>query len=171
MLTAKPIPDSPGYLITPDGRVFNQNGTEKKLTPNYKGYLTVNLSYEGKQHLKRVHRLVAQTYIPNPDNKPDVNHKDGNKQNNRVDNLEWVTNQENHWHASRERLLHTTPVDMLDLQGNYIRTFHSLKSAELFIGAKCPNGTGICQCLREPHRTYYGYRWRKALNYSRKESQ
>ena len=161
MNTARPIAEFPNYLVTPDGRVFTVNGKEKQPSQNYKGYLIVNLCSNGKSHLRRVHRLVAVTFIPNPDNKPDVNHKDGNKQNNRVDNLEWVTNSENHWHASREGLLHTTPVDMLDLQGNLIRSFNSLKSAETFVGAKCPNGTAICQCIREPHRTAYGYRWRK----------
>lgn len=163
MQTAATIPGFPGYLVTPDGRVFAQNGREKKPSPNYKGYLVVSLRNEGKQYVRRVHRLVALAYLPNPENKPDINHKDGNKQNNRVENLEWVTNSENHWHASREGLLHTTPVDMLDLEGNHLRTFRSLKDAEEYVGARCPNGTGICTCLRDPCRTAYGYRWRRAL--------
>ena len=66
-----------------------------KQSLNDKGYPIVNIA--GK--IRRVHRLVADRYIPNPDNKPQVNHKDGNKLNNNVSNLEWVTNQENRNHA------------------------------------------------------------------------
>ena len=84
------------YDITRDGKVINKN-TGYQLTPqlNGKGYLRVSI---GKQ-LMFVHRLVAEKYIPNPDNKTQVNHKDGNKLNNCVDNLEWVSNQENRNHA------------------------------------------------------------------------
>ena len=64
------------------------------------GYMQVKVS--GKQIY--VHRLVAQAFIPNPDNKPQVNHKDGNKANNNVNNLEWVTNKENISHAYENSL-------------------------------------------------------------------
>ena len=63
------------------------------------GYFQINLKTEGTRKLGLVHRLVAQAFIPNPDNKPQVNHKDGNKRNNSVSNLEWVTNAENMDHA------------------------------------------------------------------------
>lgn len=64
-----------------------------------KGYLNITLSKNGKCIDKRNHILVAQHFIPNPNNKPQVNHKDGNKLNNNVENLEWVTNDENIQHA------------------------------------------------------------------------
>lgn len=64
-------------------------------------YLYVQLSKDGKQKPMKIHRLVAKAFIPNPDNKPQVNHKDCNKANNRADNLEWVTNQENIDHGKR----------------------------------------------------------------------
>lgn len=84
------------YEITRDGQVINKtNNHILKPQPNGKGYLRVCI---GKQ-LMFVHRLVAEKYIPNPDNKEQVNHKDGNKLNNCADNLEWVTNQENRDHA------------------------------------------------------------------------
>ena len=63
------------------------------------GYLEIWLTIDGKQIRKLVHRLVAKEFIPNPLDKPEVNHIDGNKQNNRVDNLEWVTGSENKRHA------------------------------------------------------------------------
>lgn len=84
------------YDITRDGKIINKNtGYQLTPQPNGKGYLRVSI---GKQ-LMFVHRLVAEKYIPNPDNKTQVNHKDGNKLNNCVDNLEWVSNQENRNHA------------------------------------------------------------------------
>lgn len=55
----------------------------------------VNLYKNGKNKIKKIHRIVAENFIPNPENKPEVNHIDGNKQNNKVDNLEWVTKSEN----------------------------------------------------------------------------
>lgn len=65
------------------------------------GYLSVVLQYKGFIRYTRIHRLVAETFISNPDNKPEVNHIDGNKQNNCVDNLEWVTRKENAAHARK----------------------------------------------------------------------
>ena len=89
------------YEITPEGQVINRrSGRILKGQPNGKGYLRVSI--EGK--LQFIHRLVAEKYIPNPEGKQQVNHKDGNKLNNHKDNLEWVTNQENRNHAIDARL-------------------------------------------------------------------
>lgn len=84
------------YEITRDGKVFNKKwGRYVKPQPNGTGYLRVHIA--GKMYF--VHRLVAMKYIPNPDNLPQVNHKDGNKHNNCVENLEWISNRDNSLHA------------------------------------------------------------------------
>lgn len=89
------------YEITREGQVINKTNGHI-LTPqlNGKGYLRVKI--DGK--LQFVHRLVAQKYIPNPNNYEQVNHKDGNKLNNNVDNLEWTSNQMNRDHAVKTGL-------------------------------------------------------------------
>lgn len=88
-----------GLTYYKDGRVARFSETILRPSINHKGYEKVYLSVESKKYSKYVHRLVAQTYIPNPDNKITVNHKDCNKRNNAVENLEWLTNTENMRHA------------------------------------------------------------------------
>ena len=77
------------------------------MNPSYtnKGYVRYGLSLNNKQIIFTIHRLVAIHFIPNPENKPEVNHIDGDKQNNNVSNLEWCTHQENMGHAKQNGLM------------------------------------------------------------------
>lgn len=89
------IPGFENYAVSTWGRVMNKRtGRYLKPSPNAKGYLRVDLYGERKRHM-HVHRLVAAAFIPNRQGKPQVNHIDGNKENNSVSNLEWVTDAEN----------------------------------------------------------------------------
>lgn len=92
-----------GYKITKEGDLFNRFGKKMagSLSNGYKGYV---IYVEQKAYRFLAHRMVAETYIPNHDNKPQVNHMDGDKLNNNVSNLEWVTCKENHEHAKRTGL-------------------------------------------------------------------
>ena len=94
------------YCINKDGLIYTHNYNRfLKPFPDKNTYLRVLLSKNSSIKNKIVHRLVAETFIPNPKNLPQVNHKDGNKQNNNVNNLEWCTNLQNIRHASENGLL------------------------------------------------------------------
>lgn len=93
------------YYATEDGRIISaRSGKEMCQWKDNVGYYQCNFYKDGKKKYVRVHRIIAETFIPNPENLPQVNHKDGNKLNNNVSNLEWSTNRENTIHAFNNNL-------------------------------------------------------------------
>lgn len=88
------------YLISHNGEVYSKK-SKRLLKPleNKKGYLSIELWANYKRTVKKIHRLVAETFIDNPLEKKEINHIDGNKQNNHVSNLEWCSRSENVKHA------------------------------------------------------------------------
>lgn len=100
----KPVPNFPNYEVSSLGRVRNvHTGKLRKLYKGTtcKGYWNVGLYKDNKLYAKLVHRLVAEAFIPNPLDKKYVNHKDTDRENNSVENLEWVTASENIQHAMK----------------------------------------------------------------------
>lgn len=101
----KEIKNFNGYFVTNTGEIYsnkkNNIMTQLKLKEDKDGYLEIGLYHEGKRYFRRVHRLVAEAFIPNPYHLPQINHKDGNVKNNNVDNLEWCTCQDNLLHSFR----------------------------------------------------------------------
>lgn len=92
------IEQYPHYEVSNKGNVRHIGKGNRKLCYSATGYMTVYIRHNGKYKNLRVHRLVAMAFIPNPQNKPHVNHIDGNKVNNKAENLEWCTPSENEQH-------------------------------------------------------------------------
>ena len=115
------------YHISSFGRV---RGIRKILTPHIgkRGYCSVQLKKHGRPKTVYVHRLVAMAFIENSEYKPEVNHKDGNRKNNHVDNLEWCTSEENYRDGLSRGGYKYVPVDVYK-DGEYICTYESTSEA------------------------------------------
>lgn len=140
----KLIEESKNDYITPSGKIYTDYGDnkffpKKTFVNNHNGYLYVNLNgIEGKTIQRRVHRLVAIAFLPNPDNLPLVMHKDNNKQNPNIDNLQWGTTQENTQNAFDDGLIinekgfndsQSKPIIVLDLDRQIIAHYGSVSIA------------------------------------------
>ena len=136
------------YAITEDGRVWSYKYSKfLKARPSADGYLYVGLSNNYKYKNCLVHRLVAEAYLPNPNNWPQVNHKDENKANNSVSNLEWCSNQYNIDYSQSKRVL------CVELNEIFKSTQDAAKNFNLSQG-------NISGCCRGERKTCGGYHWR-----------
>jgi hypothetical protein len=122
-------------IIRKNGIVMSYERKEKATNIKEHGYsyVTISKNNVSKSHL--LHRMVAETFIPNPNNKPFVNHIDGNKQNNSVENLEWVTKKENQQHSEKNNMIRDRRgygVDVFDDNG-YVATFASISKASKYL--------------------------------------
>lgn len=125
---------------------------------NSYGYRMVALSRDGKRKNVKIHRLVAKAFIPNPLNKRNVNHKDGDRVNNHVDNLEWVSHGENHKHAVDVLGVDYSakPVVQLSREGDFIAIWKNATEAATIVGGKQQM---IGACCKGTAPTAYNYRW------------
>ena len=136
------------------------------------GYLIVHFRYKGKDYPNiKMHRLVAQAFIPNGDNLPYVNHKDFDRTNNEVSNLEWCTAKQNvnysrkagrirNWTAGKfgKENKQSRLLLMYDLHGNYIRSFYGAREAAEFLGMK--TYVNIYMFLAGKRKNAYGHLWK-----------
>lgn len=144
------------------GAVLFKGKILKKRT-NIDGHITVQL-YDKNHNVKTafVHRLVAEAFIPNPENLPFVNHKDERPKNNFVENLEWCSHVYNCNYGTRNRRISealSKPIKMLSVENELIKTFHSATAAGQYLG-KHPV-TNICNVANHKNGFYtaYGHKW------------
>ena len=161
------------YLVSNLGRVKSvlpTTGANKRIIrqhQNHKGYLMVSLYSLGHTKTYSVHRLVAKEFIPNPNELPQVNHKDENKQNNCVENLEWCDSKYNNNYGSKRKRLSDNmknretpkpriPVKCYSLSGVLLSTYSSLLEAQK---ATKINAENISLCIRGKYKQVGGYQW------------
>ena len=170
--------DNTMYYITPCGNVFRKLQNENikfRKTCLRKGYCSLKLKTNGKLLWYTIHRLVAIYYLDNSEDKPEVNHKDGNKLNNNSSNLEWCTVSENVKHAYKIGLitpslhrkgfsgeLHAKSIQVLqyNLDGSFVKEWESINLA-------CSEGfssTHISGCCKGKLRKHKGYVWKYKQN-------
>lgn len=121
------------------------------------------ISFKGQDGILKtfsIHRLVAETFIPNPENKPEVNHIDGDKTNNNHWNLEWVTSSENQIHAFETGLQTGCEVIQLSISGETIKKHKLISSASKELGIPSPNIIEACKGRR---KTAGGYKWKYSI--------
>lgn len=150
-------------------RISNGRRLKGALKSNIKdkdGYFKVNLYKDGKLSTQQVHRLVAKSFIPNPDNLPQVNHKDEDKTNNCADNLEWCTNEYNNKYSNVAQKWHQSGIEksrkavlQFDLNGTLIAEYESISEAARQI--EHPKSvSGISLCCNGKYKTSCGYIWK-----------
>lgn len=163
----KPIVGFP-YMVSTYGRVQSIRGNKSVWKrKKEKSYLSTTLYSNGKGKALFLHRLVAEAFIPNPDNLPFVNHKDGNPQNNRVENLEWCTLEYNNNYSdgyikrvkSRIKNGKTSAVTKCDVKGNPIEEYASLREASRCLG-NLKASSNILNCCKGIKKTAYGFIWK-----------
>ena len=150
-----------GFLVLRNGTIFSLNWyntgkcVEVKQSKDGRGYLQFRCN--GRKTL--VHRFVAECFLPNPENLPCINHKDENKTNNCVENLEWCTHKYNLNYGTRnERIGETNSKKVLQytLDGKFVKEWQSLREIERVLGFSHGN---ISNCCNGKQKSAYGFVW------------
>lgn len=155
-----------GNIRSVDRHVYQQNrmvlykGTKLKPYKNNAGYFCIGLSIGNKKKKFTIHRLVAESFLPNPHNYPQINHKDENKENNELTNLEWCTGSYNDRYGTlskRKEIKYGHKVCMYNKRGEFLKVFLSARGAEREMGI---SHSEILNCCKGDAYTAGGYVWR-----------
>lgn len=152
----KQIADSPNYMVSNLGNVKNlKTGRNLIGAVNNKGYHRYDLCINGKRVAKNGHRLVAEAFLPRVEGKDIINHKDGNKLNNNVENLEWCTCKENSVHAFsvlKRKSWNRKPIRCIETGKVYPSAYEAAREMGVSNGH-------INNCCNKTRKTAYGYHW------------
>lgn len=166
----KDVPGYEGfYQVSSLGRIA-RGGRVRKLKKDHRGYFVLTLCKKGIEKDWKIHRLVALAFLPNPEGKRVVNHIDGDKLNNRVENLEWATHSENMMHAYANGLRLTTDRQkslyregrsdlwkpVFCTKDGITQSFESISDAARFVSGSV---SAIVQCCKGRRKTHKGYKW------------
>lgn len=158
--TGKPIKDYEKYLVSKIGEIYCiKTNKIKVIDKELTGYCRIRLFNDSNKQGKNfyVHQLVAKTYIPNPNNYDKINHKDFNKHNNTIDNLEWCTDSMNMIHNAVNKPETSKKVKQINKDTDeVIKVFDSIKEAAISTGS---NNTSIIHCCSGKYNTANGYKW------------
>lgn len=168
------------YKVSNLGRVMSLHRKTPRilyLKRHNMGYRQVELAKSGKNHMVTVHRLVAEAFIPNPDNLPQVNHIDFNRENNCVSNLEWCTPKQNTMHSAVHGRLrggnikgskrtckpykHRSPIKQMTKDGVVLKIWSNAAEAE----RSGFHSTSVRECCEGKRHTAYGCKWQYANDY------
>lgn len=155
----------PRIVIGKDGRFFHVKGGIQSKNNNGHGYDTVYLRKDSQAKRFYVHRLVAEAFLPNPHNLEEVNHKNEIRNDNRLENLEWISVRDNRLYGERMRRIRepqSIPVKQYDAEGNYIQSFCSIKEASRQTGI---SDTSIGNCVNGYLMTAGGFIWTTSKNH------
>ena len=148
------------YQVSNLGRVkslnYKRTGKHKilKLLKGSDGYFYIGLCKNGIKKNNLVHRLIAQSFIENPDDFPEVNHRDENKQNNKVSNLEWCTHQYNNTYLSKHRKISKKVACYKD--GKLIKVYDAI----IDVKKDGFNDGQVCQCCKGNRKSHHGFQWK-----------
>lgn len=151
------------YQVSDQGRVRSLKFGKELILKSARdkgGYLMVAICKNGEQKTYRIHRLVAQTFIPNPDNLPEVNHKDEDKTNNSVQNLEWCSSKYNVNFGTRTRRMsekRSKPVLQYTKSGEFVKEWKSATDVQRNLGFAKQH---ISDCCTGRYKSANGYIWK-----------
>lgn len=133
-LNLKPVKDFDGYYVSECGKIVSKKQKSPRIMTTWlgsSGYEMLKLSKDGELYWRQVHRLVGEAFVPNPNNLPEIHHKDNNPVNNHYSNLEWITRKDNlrHSYKTMSPTRNFKKCELHHIEKGYVKSFNNKKEA------------------------------------------